>query len=177
MRYLYILGILLGLYSCAEKQNFDQYEDLNVTPTIEGSILYVEVPEYLINASQSYYFYTREFNFDAFNEDFFAERVLSGVVTYEVVNTTSKPMELVAEFLDGNGTILDTESFSIEAAPAPIFRREITYGPAGRSIEIIKNMSSIRVSAQNLGDDTSVSTIPDPKVIVRSSGAFVIEVR
>lgn len=172
------MGILFGfLHSCVEKQNFDQYDELNVTPTVEGSILYVEVPEYLINATESYYFYSAEFNFDAFNEDFIAERVLSGVVTYEVENTTSKPIQLFAEFLDVDGNLLDTESFEIEAAPAPILKREITYGPSGRSIDIIRNVSSIRVRGQNLGDNSSESNIPSPKIIIRSSGEFVIELK
>lgn len=178
MRNLYIVGILLGfLHSCVEKQNFDQYDELNVTPTVEGSILYVEVPEYLINATDSFYFYAEEFNFDAFNEDFIAERVLSGVVTYEVANTTSKPMQIIAEFLDAEGNLLDTESFTIAAAPVAPLIREITYGPSGRSIDIIKNVSSIRVRGRNLGDNTSVSDLPSPKIIIRSSGQFVIELK
>ena len=35
--------------SCADKQDFDQLDNLDIIPTAEASILYVETPEYIIN--------------------------------------------------------------------------------------------------------------------------------
>lgn len=150
-------------------------ENLQVTPTIEASILYVESPESVINQATGISFYTNTFNFDAFNEAFFADNVLEGVVVYEVENTTSKELDITVEFVDDAGTVLDTEQFSVSPAPTALLRTEIAYGPGGRSLDIIRNTSAIRVSATNLGDNTSVSNLPDPKIVLRSSGRFRIE--
>ncbi|MBC2839605.1 hypothetical protein H7F20_09695 [Robiginitalea sp. SC105] len=175
------MGILVWAVlpaGCAEEQDFDQYQDLNVTPTVEASMLYVEAPERIINQITDISFVQQTFNFDAFAENFVAERVLDGVVTYELENTTSKPLDIRFEYLDDADNVLDTETFAVPAAPTAVLRREVAYGGMGnRSIDIIRNTSAIRLSAANLGDNTSVSSIPDPKVILRSSAKFRIRLK
>ncbi len=175
----YVMLLCLGIIcSCTEKQDFDQYDDISVTPTIEGSILYVETPERIINQIVGINFYSQVFNFDAFSEDFIAERVIDGVVVYEVENTTSKQLNITIEFLDEADNVLDTENFAIDPAPTAVLRREIAYGgPMGRPIDIIRNTSSIRVSAENLGDNTSTSSLPDPKIVLRSSAKLRIRLK
>lgn len=175
---LLALLVFASLYSCIEEQNFDQFEDLNITPTIEGSILYVEAPENLINLAISSSFYTQDFNFDGFSDAIFADRVLDGVVTYIVENSTSKDLDITVEFLDDSDNVLDTEQFDIVAAPpASIQLREISYGGAGKNLDIIRNTSAIRVSASNEGDSSSTSDLPDPKITIKSSGKFRLSIK
>ena len=171
--FLLLLLISLGLNSCAEEQDFDQIDDLEVIPNLEASLLFVKVPEYTINLLGGSGFYSEVFNFDAFSEPFFADNVLDGVITYEVENTTSKEIEFAIEFLDAGGNPLDIERFSVSPAPTAILRREITYGSTtGRSIDIIRNTSAIRVTGINLGDNISESSLPDPNIFLRSSAQF-----
>lgn len=182
MKYIPIatLAILFcaGIFSsCAEKQDFDQLDNFDIIPTAEASILYVETPEYIINQLNGVNFYSQIFNFDAFSEEFVADNVLDGVITYEVENTTSKPLDITFEFLDEAGNVLDSENFMVNAAPTAILTREIAYGPAGRSLDIIRNTSAIRVSATNLGDNTSVSSLPNPAIFLRSSAKFRIRLK
>lgn len=173
---LLLLCLVLG--SCVEEQNFDQFDDLEIIPTVEASILYVESPESVINDAPGAIWYVQTFNFDAFSEGFFADNVLDGVIIYELENTTSKELEIIFEYLDDAGNVLDTESFSLDPAPTAVLRRETTYGtPSGRSLDIIRNTSGVRVNANNLGDNTSVSSLPDPMVIFRSSGKFRLQLR
>ena len=69
-KYLYKLLMCAAiLSSCVDKQDFDQLDNLNVTPTAEASILYVETPERIINQVSGTNFYSQTFNFDAFSED------------------------------------------------------------------------------------------------------------
>lgn len=169
------LGVMV---SCVEEQDFKQYDDINVTPTLEGSILYVEAPERIINEITGVNFITQDFNFDAFSEEFVAQRALDGIITYEVENTTIKQLNITVEFLDIADNVIDTESFSIDPAPTAILRREIAYGGvSGRSIDIIRNTSALRVSAENLSGNSSVSPLPDPKIILRSSAKMRIRLK
>ena len=176
---LKVLFLLIAVqYACVDKQNFDQFDDLNVTPTVTSSLVYIESPEEVINSAAGIDFYSQDFNFDAFNDAFFAERVLEGSITYEIENTTSKQLEISFSFIDDGGNVLDTETFLVDAAPTAILTREIFYGGAtGRSLDIIRNTSGIRVFARNLGDNTSVSTLPDPKIVLRSSGSFRLRLK
>lgn len=176
----FLLGLLIlgSLHSCIEETNFDQFDDLRIEPIIEGSILYVEAPESIINLAASANFYTQDFNFDGFSDAIFADRVLDGVVTYIVENSTSKALDITVEFIDESGNVLDTEQFPIAPAPPEsVELREIPYGGAGRSLDIIRNTSAIRVSALNNGDNTSTSNLPDPKVILKSSGKFRLSLK
>ena len=171
-----ILAALLSLQaaiSCVESQNFDQYENLSVTPDLEASLLYMEATEAMINEAPGVDFIEETFAFEAFSEQFVADNLLDGVLTYEVENTTSKPLQLRIEFLDASSGVLDSETFLAEAAPTAVLRREINYGTlGGRNIDILRNTTQLRISATNLGDTSSVSSQPDPKIILRSGAQF-----
>lgn len=167
-------GLLLAM-SCTEKQDFDQINDLEITPTYETSIFYVKAQESIINLVSGVSFFSQDFNFDAFEEPFFSNRVQSGVLTYELENTTSKPIEIVLEFLDENENILDREVFRMQAAPTAVINRDVAYGPTGKSLDIIRNTSKIRLNATNLGDNSSSSSLPDPAIVLRSSAKFTLE--
>jgi len=169
--------VLALVFSCLEEQDFNQYDDLNITPTFEASILYVEIPERTINLVNGLNTYSQNFNFDAFAEDIFSERVIEGSLTYEVENTTSKPFEFTVEFYDEANNLLDTEVFQMAAEPTVDLQRQIAYGPAGRSIDIIRNTSSITLSAVNLGDNSSTSSQSNPLATLKSSAKFTVRLK
>ncbi len=175
--FLFSIGAMLLLNSCAEELNFNQIDDLNIVPEVEASLLYVESSERLINATIGNEVYTQKFGFGAFNEKFFAEKVISGSITYIVENTTSKNLDILVEFLDDADAVLDTEQFVLQPEPTAVLQREIAYGPSGRNIDIIRNTVTLKISAINLGDNTSESSVENPKVIVKSSGKFKLKVK
>ena len=176
MRKLYYLYcvFLLSFTSCAEQQDFDQAKDLEIITDISGPLLFIASPESFINEATTVNFISQNINFDGFNSKVFSERVLSGYLTFQVENSTSKQLDFTIDFLDEAGNILDTEFFSIPAAPPSVLiERELYYGPpSGRSIEIIKNTSSFQLSAVNNSGNTSVATSDAPRVVFRSSGSF-----
>ena len=173
----FLILLLGGIASCAEDLDFSQFDDLEATPSYEAGIFYLEAPENIINLVSENTVFSQNFNFDAFSSDVFADRVLDGVITYVVENTTSKDLEITIDFLDEDGNVTDTQIFAVMAAPAAIDQYEIAYGDAGKSIDIIKTLSTIRVTAENLGDNTSVSNLPEPLIILKSSGEFRVRLK
>lgn len=168
----------LTLFSCMEEQDFGQIDDLNVTPTLASGIFYLESDEETINSVGAFNtFYSKTVNFDAFNQEFVAERLLEGVIIYEIENTTSKRLRIDIEFLDESGEPLDRETFSIEPNPSEMLIREVFYGPAGKNLDILANTSSLRVTGRNLGDATSVSSQPEPRIVVRSGAEFLFRLK
>lgn len=165
------------LSACTEEQDFSQIDDLSVTPTLASGIFYLESDEETINSYGGFTtFYSKTVNFDAFNEAYVAERLLEGAIIYEIKNTTSKQVDITIEFLDESGVPLDTESFSIEA-DSGTFIREVAYGPGGESISILTNTSSLRVTAMNLGDATSVSSQPEPEISLGIAAEFLFRLK
>ena len=162
-----LAGFLCVTTSCTEEQDFSQIDDLSITPILASGIFYLESDEDTINsASSGGPFYTEEVNFDAFSQDYVAERLLEGTITYEMENTTSKPVRILIEFLDEGGTVLDM-----------VVTRDVFYGPGGKSLDILANTHSLRIRALNLGDTSSVSSQDDPKVILRSGAEFLFELQ
>ncbi len=165
------------MVSCVEDQDFGQYDELRATPTLEASILYIEAPESFINAAGDANVISRNFNFDAFSSDVFAKRVLDGTITYIVENTTSKDqIKVLVELLNADGDVIDVEEIP-PVAPGSEYRLDIAYGNSGKNINIIKFTSSIRVTATNEGNSTSTSDLPDPKIILKSSGKFRLNIK
>ena len=165
------------LSSCTEELDFDQIDDLSITPTLASGIFYLESDEETINSYGGFgTFYSQTVNFDAFNEAYVAERLLEGVIIYEISNTTSKRVDISIDFLDESGALLDSESFTIEA-DSGILTREVGYGPGGRNLSILANTSSLRVTARNLGDATSVSSQPEPKITLGTAAEFIFRLK
>ena len=177
--YTWILLALafFNLSSCVEDQDFDQWDDLDVVPSIDASLIYVESPERIINEAPAMGFYTQDFIFDAFNEAFIQDQIVDALIRYELENTTSKPIDFTIELLDAGDTVLDSEIFNVPPGPTPIIVREVLYGPGGRPLDILRNTVTLRLTASNLGDNTSVSSLPDPKIIIRSSARARIRLK
>ncbi len=174
---IYAIAASLVFFSCTEPVDSAQVEDLSVTPTLEASLLFVEASENVINSSTDTNVFSNEFNFDAFSNELFAERVIDGSITYVITNTTSKDLEIEVEFLDATLNLIDTEFFNIQAAPSTVIKREIFYGPSGRNLDIIRNLTEIRVTAVNLSGTTSTSIENDPLIKLQSSAKFRVRVR
>lgn len=175
---LLVTACTFFMFSCTEEQNFDQIDDLTVTPTLATPLFYVESDEQTINNSvTSTTFYTQTVDFQVFSETYVAERLLEGTITYSIDNTTSKNLFLTIEFLDTSGNVLDVESFNIEANLAETFIREVAYGPGGKSLEILRATTQLRITATNLGDTTSTSANADPKVELGSGAEFLFQLK
>ncbi len=176
-RLLSSLVYLFLVFSCAEEQDFDQFDDLSIEPTVASSIFYFESDEETINAFGTGGFYEEVFTFEAFSDPNIADRVIDGTITYQLENTTSKSLGLLIEFLDQDGNVLDSEPFVVDEEPAPLLERQVAYGESGKSLDILRNTTNIRVSGENLGDATSQSSQNEPRIILRSSAAFRVRLR
>ena len=171
-----LVFLLLLCNSCSEEQDFDQFDDLSITPAVASSIFSLEADEAFINTITTVNtFYTQTFIFEAFSEQFVADRLIEGTITYDFENSTSKPLNIIVEFLDEGGMVLDFENFNIAQGPNETLTRNVEYGPNGKPLDILINTTSIRVTGRNLGDNVSVSPEPDAKVTMRSAAEFIFE--
>lgn len=174
---LFLIPVIAGIQSCTEKQDFDQYNDLTITPTAETSVFFVRTAAALIANASEAVFFSEDFNFNAFEDEFFSEQVLDGVLVYELENTTIYPVQFTLQFLDASDTVLDTETLAMEAAPAAVVQREVAYGNAGKSLDILRNTSKIRIIATTTQDTPITTSGEDSAVILRSSAQFRLEVK
>ena len=91
-----------------------------------------------------------------------------------MTNTTSKPLRITIDFIDSSGLVLDTEDFTLDPAPEGLLNRTVGYGPGGKSLDILRNTATLRVTELNLRDSSSTSGIPEAKVVLKSTAQFYI---
>jgi len=165
-------AFIVFLSSYTEDQNFNQFNELEIVPNVATSLFYFESSEAVINLAGTATFYSSVFTFEAFEEKFVADNILDGVIQYEIDNTTSKEIDVLIEFLDASGNSLDNEFFRVVTGPSNILL-EVAYGTAtGKTLDILRNTTNIRVTATNLSDIISTSSQNEPKIILRSNAEF-----
>lgn len=171
-RLLSFLFLTLVVVSCADELDFEQAEDFAIEPTFATSIFYFESDEATINLAGTGGFYNEVFTFEAFSDPNIGDRIIEGVITYQVENSTSKDLGILIEFLDADGNVVDAELFLVNEEPSPLLERQVSYGEGGTSLDVLRNTTNIRVSGENLGDAASRSSQNNPRIILRSSAAF-----
>ena len=170
------LVFLICMLSCSDELDFNQAENLEITPTFESSVIFFEATEQIINLIGEPEIFVENFEFDAFSSDIFSNRVIEGELTYVIQNTTSKPFEILIEFLNVEGVTSDFDSFNV-AAPTSNFMLTVAYGDTGRDLDIIRTLSALKITARNLGDNISVSNIPNSKISLQTSGKFRVRLK
>jgi len=164
------------MFSCSDELDFDQLDDLQVTPELVSSIIFIEVEEFAFSLLPTGMSFTNDFAFEAFNEDLFARRVISGVITYEIVNTTSLPLDISFVFLDENGDERDSEVFN--SLPGITEERKVSYGPLGENnLDIITNTTKIGLRVENRGSNVNLSGSLDDKITLRSKAEFKVALK
>ena len=79
--------------------------------------------------------------------------------------------------MDAGGNALDAERFDIPAAPTALLTRDVAYGAGGKALDILINTTDFRITGVNLGDNTSTSTEPEPKISLKSAAEFLVQVK
>lgn len=165
---LWRLLLPLVFWACTEEQYTEQFEELQVQPSLESSLFYLRSTEEVINVFGGIgSVYEEEFEFDAFSQDFVDDRILEGFILYEIDNTTSKPLRIEVDFLNED-QLLDTEQLQVSAYEEN-YSLQVFYGPGDKPLEILANTTVLRVRVVNLGDNVSESTLPSPSLVFRSS--------
>jgi len=160
---------LTGMFSCVESQDFGQYQDLEITPTMPVGLISYEVLETIINKASPGV---------SFNDDIIADRIIEGSISFQIVNTSSKTIEITVSFLGENDNELDKREFRVNRAiDEPIILDSIVPYNQSETHRVIKNISSIRLSVINLGDNASQPNLDDPKIILKSSAEFKIRLK
>lgn len=173
--YLLIPLVVLVLAACVKDQDFGQYDDLQVRPTYEASIIYLQTTQQYMDGVASDTLVSQTYDFGGFSDDLVTERLLEGVMVYELTNMTNRPVTLALDYIDAGGNVLDTQTFLMSAAPTAVQYLEVAYGGSGRNINIIRNTAAIRMSAV-LGSATTTGD-SQAQFTFKTAARFKIEIK
>jgi hypothetical protein len=111
-----VIGAAFVFFSCSSDLDFDQVNDLTLTPVYVANLAYFDVPanKFIDNGS------AQEIAFDiqpfkAFKEKFFKDNLIKAESDFELENTINRPFSLDISLLGQNDEVLDTMTFDIPA--------------------------------------------------------------
>ncbi|WP_140486071.1 hypothetical protein [Flavobacterium sp. GSA192] len=120
IRVLSLALFLMCSFSCSSDLNFDQANDLKLTPVIEGNLSYFDVPAtaFVADDGSAYHWDSDDQNFDVFRDKYFNSYLQKADFHFEITNTISRAFLLSIVLLDDNSNALTTIAFDIPAYSA-----------------------------------------------------------
>jgi hypothetical protein len=110
-----ILVFAFLFLSCSSDLDFDQVNDLKLTPVFVANLAYFNVPasQFVNNGSEQIMFDVTDF--DAFKEEFFRDNLVKAEFDFEIENTIVRAFTIEVLFLNDNDQLLQTVTFMVPA--------------------------------------------------------------
>lgn len=116
--YLFLFPIYFISVSCTKDVDFNQINDLEISPIIESSLFYFDATanDFIIGGSDEFNIPTEFIAIDLFNNQFTNDNLIKVELLFEIVNSINRSYRIQVDFLDNSSQLLHTFSFSAEAS-------------------------------------------------------------
>lgn len=121
--------LLVFTLSCTSNLNFDQVNDLKLTPIAVANLTYFDVPapEFVTNGVETNVAFADQ-NFDAFKNSFFKDNLIQTDFFFEITNTINRAYSIDLVLVNELDQILYTINFNVPAytgTPIVVTKTEI----------------------------------------------------
>lgn len=116
--YLFLTVIINSVYlSCAEPIDFSQIDDLEITPVIESSLIFLDEPaaRFLDDGIQLTTIQDHV-QVDFFDNSFIVENLVKTEFVFETTNSINRAFRVRVDFLDSNSQNVHTFTFFVTAS-------------------------------------------------------------
>ncbi|MBF4516258.1 hypothetical protein IRZ71_07890 [Flavobacterium sp. ANB] len=111
-----VIGAAFLFCSCSSDLDFDQVNDLVLTPVFVANLAYFDVPANQFTDNGSAQQIASDIQpFKAFKEKFFKDNLVKAECDFELENTINRSFSLDVLFLNQNDQVLETLTFDIPA--------------------------------------------------------------
>ncbi|WPR70072.1 hypothetical protein SLW70_08925 [Flavobacterium sp. NG2] len=130
LKNIYFVFLMLVLSSsCTSNLNFDQVNDLKLTPIAVANLTYFEAPahEFVTNGVETNAAFGAQ-NFDAFRDSFFKDNLIQADFFFEITNTINRAYTIDLVLVDEFDQILYSINFVVPAStgtPRVVTKTEI----------------------------------------------------
>ncbi|WP_422107392.1 hypothetical protein [Winogradskyella sp.] len=172
---------ILAITSCVKDVDFEQAENLTLTPVVASSVVYtdVEASRFSENGMELEVVRDSITNIEIFTEQFVMDNLVRTELILETTNTINRTFGLQVDFLDDSETLLDTLTF--EAQPSADGNEVITETTEvyeNERLEALKQTTKMVITLM-LFPSTDGSTLNENstgRIILKSKGLFYLNV-
>lgn len=117
LRRIFPFFILIFITSCVKDVDFDQAENLSISPVLESSLIYFnfDAPRFQTNDGTENVVEGDTFEMDIFNDDFARDNLVKAEMFFEVKNSINRRFQAEVQFLDADDQVVHT--FTINVIP------------------------------------------------------------
>ncbi|MCB4807733.1 hypothetical protein LG651_05680 [Tamlana sp. 62-3] len=166
----FFIGIIL-LTSCTEEVDFNQANQIQISPTVELSLVYsqADVNDFLVNGQEVVTTETDFIEVDIFNDQFINDNVTKVDLHFETENTLPREFQYAVNFYTETGNYLYTYSFSsLETSPhIATFEND--------DLNIIKNTSILEFVISMLPGE-ALNSETQGAISLKSKGIFYFNI-
>lgn len=173
--------LLLTCIACVKDVDFDQAEDLTLTPIVAASVVYTDVPASRFSENGVEIQVVRDSiaNIELFTEQFVIDNLVRTDLVFEATNSISREFEVDVEFLDDTDTLLD--SFTFNAFPSILTNDVVTETVEiyeNERLEALKQTTKMVLTLRLLpsNDGSSLNENSTGRIILKSKGLFYLNV-
>ncbi|CAH8291946.1 hypothetical protein EV196_10721 [Mariniflexile fucanivorans] len=116
--YTYIVILINSMcLSCSKPVDFDQVNDLEITPVMESSLVYLNQPATsFLNDGNQISTVQDYVQVQFFNSDFIVDNLVKAEFVFETTNSINSGFQVKVDFLDVNSQLQHSFSFLVEAS-------------------------------------------------------------
>lgn len=177
IKVLSLAFLLMCSLSCSSDLDFNQANDLKLTPVIEGNLSYFDVPAevFAANGGLPVQWAYDEQEFDIFRDKYFNSYLQRADFHFEISNTINRSFSLSIVLLDANDNALTTMNFNIPAYSGntnTITRTEVF---ENARLELLKRTRKMRFLVM-IGQGSALNTSSAGNLVLRSSATVYLEI-
>ena len=173
--------LIFIITSCVKDVDFEQAENLMLTPVVTSSVVYmdVEASRFSLNGMELEEVSDTIANIEIFSEEFVIDNLVKAELVFEATNTINRTFGLQVEFLDDADVLLDT--FSFNAQPSVNNNEVVTNVTEvyeNERLEALKQTTKMVITLTLLPsmDGSELNEDSAGRIILKSKGIFYLNV-
>lgn len=176
--FLCLIAFSLVFVSCTKDVDFDQANDLEISPVIESSLFHFKgtAGNFFIGGSEEAT--VGDFvELDIFNNEFINDNLIKAELEFEIVNSINRGYQVTVEFFD-ESSITPLHSFTFSADPSPSNLELLTlYTEVFEGNELLALKASVRLEfTLTMLPGAPINSSTPGKISLKSKGVFYLNI-
>ena len=178
-KYLIIAFVIVWVpASCTKNVDFNQVNNIQLTPVMESSLVYIDEPasRFLVNGSEITVLQD-SVNIDFFNDQFVVDYLEKAEFLFQTTNSINRGFQVQVDMMDNFNQLQHTFSFSSSASPdnSDVVTEHVEVFE-GNALTALKNTTKLLFTLTILpGETIDESTIGSIKL--KSKGTFYLNIQ
>lgn len=146
LKQIFPILFLLLITSCVKDVDFEQAEDLSITPVLEASLLFFDfsAPEFQEPTGTALVIEQDALELDIFNDEFLRDNLVRAEFFFEVTNSIDRTFRADIIMFDVDGNVTNAFDISIAAGGTNEIQETHTEVFEGATLDQLKNTTSMQ---------------------------------